>query len=64
MFGSDRNWLLSYWNQQYFEGTFPPAPLASDEAVLRYVAARPNAIGYLDARLVDDTVRVVQRLAD
>jgi ABC-type phosphate transport system substrate-binding protein len=62
--GRDPASLLRYWNQQYFDGTFPPATLASDEAVLRYVAARPNAIGYLDARVVDDTVRVVRHLVE
>ncbi|MGH8590103.1 MAG: hypothetical protein ACREXX_12490, partial [Gammaproteobacteria bacterium] len=39
--------LADYWNRQYFYGIFPPATLASTEAVRRYVASDPNAIGYL-----------------
>jgi hypothetical protein len=41
--------LVVYWNQQYFRGVLPPATLASDEAVLRFVAGEPRAIGYVAA---------------
>jgi ABC-type phosphate transport system substrate-binding protein len=54
--------LSRYWNEQYFLGVLPPATLASDSAVRQYVAARPNAIGYIDARNLDDSVRVLLRL--
>jgi hypothetical protein len=40
----------------------PPATFASAEAVRRFVAAEPNAIGYVAANAVDDSVRVVLRL--
>jgi len=62
MFGGEARWLATYWNRQYFRGVLPPATLASDEAVKRFVASVPNAIGYVDARAVDDSVRVVLRL--
>ena len=55
--------LGAYWNRRYFEGVFPPITLASDEAIRRYVASRPNAIGYIDARTVDASVAVAFRLA-
>ncbi len=55
--------LAAYWDRRYFEGVFPPITLASDEAVRRYVAAKPNAIGYVDARAVDESVRAAFRLA-
>lgn len=48
-----------YWNREYFRGVLPPATLASDEAIRRYVARDRRAIGYVDARLIDDSVRVV-----
>jgi ABC-type phosphate transport system substrate-binding protein len=51
--------LAEYWNRQYFYGIFPPATLASAEAMRRYVAADPNAIGYVPSSLVDDSVRVL-----
>jgi ABC-type phosphate transport system substrate-binding protein len=54
--------LSRYWNEQYFLGVLPPATLASDSAVRQYVAARRNAIGYIDARNLDDSVRVLLRL--
>jgi ABC-type phosphate transport system substrate-binding protein len=54
--------LAAYWNEQYFLGTMPPATLSSSEAVKRYVATERNAIGYIDANAVDESVRVVLEL--
>jgi ABC-type phosphate transport system substrate-binding protein len=54
--------LADYWNRQYFYGVLPPATLASTKAVLRYVAADPNALGYVPADDVDPSVRVVLSL--
>jgi ABC-type phosphate transport system substrate-binding protein len=64
VFGTEAAGLAAYWNQRYFEGLFPPITLDSDEAVQRYVAARPNAIGYVDAASVDGSVHVALRLAE
>jgi len=54
--------LSRYWSRQYFEGVQPPATLASDEAVLRFVASEKRAIGYVHASAVNASVRVVLRL--
>ena len=54
--------LHAYWNEQYFHGIFPPPVLSSAGAVKRYVAAEPNAIGYIETSEVDESVRVVLRL--
>ena len=54
--------LADYWNRQYFYGILPPATLASTEAVLRYVASDPNAIGYVPASAVDGSVAVLIRI--
>jgi ABC-type phosphate transport system substrate-binding protein len=54
--------LADYWNRQYFYGIFPPATLASTEAVRRYVASDPNAIGYVPLSEVDGSVRVILHL--
>jgi ABC-type phosphate transport system substrate-binding protein len=56
--------LALYWNRQYFHGVQPPATLASNEAVRRFVAREPRAIGYLRASALDDSVRVVLQLPD
>ena len=63
IFGGDATQLVVYWNRQYFLGTLPPATLASDEAVLLFVRHEPLAIGYVDPAIVDDSVRVVLRIA-
>jgi len=64
IFGDQARQLGRYWNRQYFQGVLPPATLASDEAVKRFVASEPRAIGYIDADLVDDSVRVVLHVED
>ena len=50
--------LAAYWNERYFDGVFPPITLSSDVAVMRYVARERNAVGYIAAAAVDDSVRV------
>ena len=49
----------SFWNEQYYQGITPPHVLASEEAVLRFVAITPGAIGYVHQRNVDDRVKVL-----
>jgi ABC-type phosphate transport system substrate-binding protein len=51
--------LQAYWNDQYFHGVVPPAVLASEEAVIRFVADTPGAVGYVWACSVDKRVAVV-----
>lgn len=64
VFGPGAQQLVVYWNRQYFQGVLPPATLASDEAVKRFVAGEPLAIGYVHPRVVDGSVRVVLHLRD
>ena len=59
VFGTSAWQQVVYWNRQYFTGVLPPATLASDAAVKRFVASEPRAIGYIDASAVDPSVRVV-----
>ena len=59
LFGQSSRRLASYWNQRYFEaGEFPPATLASEEAVVRFVSENPDAIGYVTGEYVSDSVAV------
>jgi ABC-type phosphate transport system substrate-binding protein len=62
IFASGSEALAGYWNEQYFLGMFPPATLSSTLTVKRYVAAEPNAIGYVESAAVDGTVRVALEL--
>ncbi len=55
--------LQDYWNDQYFHGVLPPPVLASEEAVLRFVASTPGSIGYVSACSVDKRVEVVAWIA-
>lgn len=54
--------LESYWNEQYFQGITPPYVVASEEAMLRFVAGTPGAIGYISSCHADARVQVVFRL--
>jgi hypothetical protein len=51
--------LEDYWRDLYFNGVFPPFVLASEEAVMRFVATTPGAVGYVPMCLVDRRVTVV-----
>lgn len=59
VFAGETRRLDTYWNRQYYKGVLPPLTLASDEAVRRFVALEPNAIGYIFERWLDASVRVV-----
>ncbi|MFO1435532.1 MAG: hypothetical protein U1F34_03915 [Gammaproteobacteria bacterium] len=54
--------LQAYWNQQYFLGKKPPVVLDSEEAVIRFVATTPGAIGYIFQCSVDQRVRVIDEI--
>jgi ABC-type phosphate transport system, periplasmic component len=51
-----------YWNRQYFQGVSPPYVLASQQAVVRFVAVTPGAVGYVMSCYADSSVRVVFEL--
>jgi len=54
--------MEAYWNERYFHGISPPHVVASVEAMLRFVASTPNALGYVLACQADDRVEVVLRI--
>jgi hypothetical protein len=55
--------MAPYWNERYFHGTRPPPSLASEQAVLLYVARTEGAVGYVEegmtAQLPEGVRRVV-----
>lgn len=52
--------LTAFWSKLVFTGKGqPPKAFDSTAAMLAEVASNPDAIGYIDASAVDDTVRVV-----
>lgn len=55
--------LKAHWSKLVFTGKgTPPLELASEAAVIEHVASNPNAIGYIAASSVTDTVKVVLTL--
>lgn len=62
VFGAQATRLDAYWDRNYFQGILPPATLASDEAIRRFVASDRNALGYVHVDAVNASVRVVLRL--
>jgi ABC-type phosphate transport system substrate-binding protein len=52
--------MKAYWAKIIFTGRGQPPQEAANSAELkRRVVENPDTIGYLDARLVDDSIRVV-----
>jgi hypothetical protein len=52
-----------YWNVQYFNGITPPKVMASEEAILRFVASTTGSIGYVRKQKVDSRVKVLLLIA-
>ena len=52
--------VKAYWSKRLFTGKGKPLKeLASDAEVLSFIAANPNAIGYIDAASADASVKVI-----
>ena len=51
--------MEDYWREMYFHGVVPPHVLASEEAVILFVASSPGAIGYVATCYPDRRVAVV-----
>ncbi|AOE60268.1 phosphate ABC transporter substrate-binding protein [Pseudomonas corrugata] len=52
--------LKTHWSKIIFTGRGqPPETVSNGAEVKKYVASKPGAIGYIDAREVDGSVRVV-----
>jgi ABC-type phosphate transport system substrate-binding protein len=55
--------VKAVWSRLTFSGkAVPPVSVASSAEVKKFVAANPDAIGYIDRAAVDATVKVVLRL--
>lgn len=53
--------LTAFWSKLMFTGKgTPPMELATDQDILATVSANQDAIGYVDAASVTDTVKVVK----
>ena len=58
--GKAENQMKSYWSRLIFTGKgVPPKIVETDAEVKALVSRNPDAVGYIDAGSVDDTVKVV-----
>ncbi len=60
--GKSQTALAALWSQNVFSGKASlPKVAGSDEEVKKAVAANKNAIGYIQSRNIDETIKVVVR---
>jgi len=53
--------IKAYWSKIIFTGRgLPPPEAANGTQVKKFIASHPNAIGYIQRDLVDDSVRVLR----
>jgi ABC-type phosphate transport system substrate-binding protein len=56
----DEGELKGYWSKLMFSGKGqPPREVGDDAAVKAWVASNPDAIGYVDGKFVDGSVKVL-----
>lgn len=61
--GKDLSDINAYWSRQVFSGRMQAPPrVASSEEVLKWVAAHPGGIGFVELAKADARVRVVYEL--
>ncbi len=54
--------MTAYWSRQVFTGRgLPPKEVDDPAALKKLVAENPNTIGYIDASIVDKSIKVVHR---
>jgi len=52
--------LNSYWSKKLFSGKGAPPPvIGDDEEIKTWVSKHPNGLGYVDAAVLDDSVKVL-----
>ena len=62
LLGKSASQLKSYWSRLIFTGKgTPPKQSGDDAAIKALVANNPNIIGYVDAGVVDGSVKVVHK---
>ena len=58
--GKSDSQIKAHWSRLLFSGKGkPPKVLDNDDAVKKWVAGHPEALGYIDSSAVDDTVKVL-----
>ncbi len=54
--------IKRYWSKRIFSGKgVPPKVIGKDEEMKKWVANTPNSLGYIDAKSLDNSVKVILR---
>ena len=56
--------LKSYWTNQHYLGYRPPISMKSQESIKAFVKKVDGSIGYIEAKNVDDTIKVIYKWSD
>lgn len=58
--GKSETQIKAYWTKMIFSGKAnPPQEMGGDQEVKQWVAGHPEALGYIDAKAVDASVKVL-----
>ena len=58
--GKTNSQMSAYWSKMIFTGQGrPPVEIGDNERIKKFVITHPNAIGYIDRKAVDHSVRVL-----
>lgn len=58
--GKSQSQISAYWSKMIFSGkASPPKTVKDDAAVKAHVGSNPDAVGYIDSALADDSIKVV-----
>lgn len=56
--------LKNYWSKQHYLGHRPPISMHSQQSVKKFVKKVDGAIGYIDANLVDDDIKIIYKWSE
>ena len=60
--GKQESQYIAYWSKMVFTGnSVPPQEVSNVQEMKDVIAKNPSTVGYIDAALVDDTLRVIGR---
>lgn len=56
--------LKSYWTKEHYLGKRPPLSMQSAQSVKAFVKNVEGAVGYINAEIIDDDVKVLYRWSE
>ncbi|WOE69628.1 hypothetical protein RZR97_11030 [Hydrogenimonas thermophila] len=56
--------LKAYWTKQHYLGRRPPLKMKSQKSVKAFIKKIEGAIGYIEADMVDDEIKIIYKWRD